>query len=290
MPDPHELDPAAIRRAFDKAASSYDQAAALHHEVSSRLLERLNLVRGEPKTIVDLGAGSGRGSGGLKSHYRKAQVIALDLSFEMLQAANRHRKLFRKFDRVCGDAESLPLRDRSVDWCISNLMLAWCDPPDSVFAEVQRILKPQGLFSFTTFGPDTLIELRRAWESVEAGPHVHRFLDMHDLGDALLRSGFAEPVMDTERITVTYSDSRQLMRELKNTGATTATKGRNRSLANRTKLVAVSKAYEMLLQQNRLPVTLEIVYGQAWLGVAASRRGTSGETRIPLEKVRAALR
>jgi len=132
--------------------------------------------------------------------YSKAQVIALDSSRKMLQEAARQQSWLRPFGRVCADAELLPFADGSIDLIVSNLMLQWCNP-DAVFAEFRRVLAPHGLLSFSAFGPDTLRELRAAWKQVDSHSHVHQFIDMHDLGDALVRGGFAAPVLDVERFT-----------------------------------------------------------------------------------------
>src|SRR5215831_16919621 len=270
--DVYQLDPQAIRRAFDKAAFHYDGAAALQVEVRSRLHERLKVIRTAPQSILDFGAGTGESSRWLKRRYPRAQVVALDLSPRMLQIARRKQSWFRPFARVCARGVQLPLADGTIDWCVSNLALPWCTPPDLVFKEVQRVLKPNGLFSFTTLGPDTLRELRIAWSSIDAHPHVHRFVDMHDLGDALLRAGFAEPVMDVERIVLTYATAEQLMRELKNTGATTATVGRARDLGNRGRLRALKTSLLAQTSSLRLTATFEVVYGQAWRGDARPLR------------------
>ncbi len=285
MTDHQQLDPIVVRRAFGRAAATYDSAAVLQSEVRTRLLERLQLVRDAPQTILDLGAGTGFASRELKKRFRNSEVIALDFALPMLQQARRRQSVFRRFGRVCASAIALPLRDNSIDWCVSNLMLPWSDVPDPIFAAVNRVLKPNGLFSFTTFGPDTLHELRNAWAKVDRGPHVHRFIDMHDLGDALLRAGFAEPVMDVERIVLTYDQLPQLFRELKQTGSTTATLGRIRHLGSRELLRALVNAYEPLRSETRLPVTFEIVYGQAWCTEAPTARQSRPETRIPIASI-----
>lgn len=281
--DPAGLDRRAVRRAFDRASPDYDAAAVLQAEVRKRLLERLEYIAVEPGVILDLGAGTGHASRALKQRFPKAQVIALDVAPGMLREARHQQGWLKRFSRVCADANRLPLRTASVDFVISNLMLQWCDPPDAVFAEVQRILKPGGLFSFTSFGPDTLTELRQAWGQVDDRPHVHRFIDMHDLGDALVRARLAEPVLDVERFTLTYTDAWSLMRELKTIGARNAASGRSAGLTGRRTLERVAGAYEPFRQDGRLPATYEIVYGQSWGSAAGVER--AGEVRIPLERI-----
>lgn len=283
MSDPFDIDLARVRRSFGHSARDYDATAVLQARVRAELLERLDLVRLEPKAILDLGAGTGHASGALKRRYRSSLVIAVDLAEGMLREARRQQPLLRRFNRVCGQAAVLPLRDGSVDLVFSNLMLQWCQDPATVFGECRRVLRPGGLLTFTTFGPDTLFELRRAWASADRHTHVNRFIDMHDLGDALVRAGLAEPVLDVERFTLTYAEVRDLMRDLKAIGAHNATAGRPRGLTGKGALARMTAAYETLRRDGRLPATYEVVYGQAWCPVEAPRgRRRTGEVLVPI--------
>jgi malonyl-CoA O-methyltransferase len=284
--DPFDIDLARVRQSFGRAARSYDAAAVLQKRVRDETLERLDVVRLEPAVVLDLGAGTGHASLALKRRYRPSQVIALDLAEGMLREVGRRQTLLRRFRRVCGQAAALPLRDASVDLVFSNLMLQWCQDPDAVFGEIRRVLKPGGLFTFTTFGPDTLLELRRAWAAADERTHVNRFIDMHDLGDALVRSGLAEPVMDVERFTLTYAEVRDLMRDLKDMGAHNANAGRPRGLTGKGTLARMTAAYEAFRKDGRLPATYEVVYGQAWCPVAPPRRkGLPGEVVVSIGKI-----
>ncbi len=286
MSDPFDIDLARVRRSFGRSARDYDAAAVLQSRVRDELLGRLDVVRLEPAAVLDLGAGTGHASAALKRRYRSSQVIALDLAEGMLREAGRRQRLLRRFGRVCGHAAALPLRDASVDLVFSNLMLQWCQDPDAVFGECRRVLKPGGLLTFTTFGPDTLVELRRAWAAADTHTHVNRFIDMHDLGDALVRSGLAEPVMDVERFTLTYAEVRDLMRDLKRIGARNANAGRPRGLTGRAALARMTAAYEALRLDGRLPATYEVVYGQAWCPVSPPRgRGAPGEVVVPFARI-----
>ena len=285
--DLFQLDRAGVRAAFDRASATYEAAAVLQSRVAEELLGRLEPFDFRPQVILDLGAGTGRAAAELKRRYRRSLVIALDLAPGMLQQAARHQSLFRRFERVCADAARLPLESASVDIVFSNLMLQWCDPLDEVFAEIRRVLKPQGFFTFTTFGPDTLKELRAAWAEADTHNHVNRFLDMHDVGDALVRAGLVEPVLDVDRTQVTYSDGMALMRDLKCIGARNATAGRPRSLLARSHLQRVLTAYEAFRKDGRLPATYEVVYGAAW--GSAGRPAASvnaGEVRISPSNIR----
>jgi len=252
------------RRSFEHAATSYDQAAALQREVAQRLLERLELMKIRPQRVLDLGCGTGQCIPNLMSRYKSAQVVALDIAAPMLVQARRRGSWLRKPRCVCADAERLPLADASFDLVFSNLMLQWCMDLDTVFSELQRVLRPGGLLLFTSLGPDTLHELRDSWARVDGYSHVNSFQDMHDVGDALVRARFADPVMDVERLTVTYADVWQLMRELKQIGAHNVTAGRPRGLTGKSHMQALVQAYERFRQAGVLPASYEIVNGHAW--------------------------
>ena len=285
-PGGHAIERGEVRRAFDRAAATYDAAAELQRRVRDELLSRLDYVKLEPAAVLDLGAGTGHAALALKRRYPASTVLAVDLAESMLREARRRQTLFRRFQRVCADAAALPLRSASVELVFSSLMLQWCDVPDGVFAECRRVLRPGGLLSFATFGPDTLVELRRAWAAADDGVHVSRFLDMHDVGDALVRAGFAEPVMDVDRVTLTYAEVRDLMRDLKAIGAHNAASGRRRGLTGRSTFARVVDAYERERRDGRLPATYEVVYGHAWAPAVDGRRAdSSGEVRVPIHSI-----
>jgi malonyl-CoA O-methyltransferase len=285
----YALDIPRVRRSFDRAATTFDAAAVLHAEVRDNLLKRLDLMALTPRVVVDAGAGTGHASRALIRRYPKALVIALDSSQRMLHVAGRQQFWLRRFARVCADAVRLPFADRSVELIVSNLMLQWCDP-DAVFAEFRRVLAPHGLLSFTTLGPDTLRELRSAWGQVDSHSHVNQFIDMHDLGDALVRGGFAAPVLDVERYTLSYVDLRGVAADLKATGAHNATKGRPKGLTGPRQFAAVQSAYEVFRQDGRLPATYEIVFGHAWMPAADARRKGADGAAVSLEEIKEQLR
>lgn len=280
------LDPREVRRSFDRASASYDGAAAVPGEIRARLLERLDFVRLEPRRILDLGAGTGQASRALKQRYRGAEVIALDLSPAMLRQSARHRSLLRRFHRLAADAHRLPLRTASIDLVFSNLMLEWCHNPDAVFADLRRTMAPNALLTFATLGPDTLRELRESWRGLDLHTHVHRFIDMHDLGDALLRAGFAEPVMDVERLTVTFPDVSSLLRELRASGARNVAQGRGRGLMGRARYTALQRQPGLTPRNGVLPVSVEVVYGHAWAGMPRPAKYARGDVRIRVDGLR----
>jgi malonyl-CoA O-methyltransferase len=271
----------AIQRAFDAAAQSYDEHAVLQHEVADRLLSRLSYLKVEPRVILDIGAGTGQPTGKLMKHFPAAYMLALDLSPRMLQKTRKQGRLFRRPAVICGHSQQLPLADSSVDMVFSSLALQWCDQPELAFAEIRRVLKPDGVLLFSTFGPDTLKELRSSWAAVDSGQHVHTFMDMHDLGDFMVQAGMQEPVMEREEITLTYRHVRDVMRDLKYIGASNALHGRSRGLLGRRKFGQLETAYEALRQDGRLPASYEVVYGTAWSG----RTERSGMATISVDAI-----
>ena len=282
------LDRARVRASFDRASRDYEAAAVLQAQVGDELLSRLLAFDLQPAVIMDLGAGTGRAAAELRRRYRQALVVALDLAPGMLREAQRHQHLFRRFARLCGDAMRLPLADMSVDIVFSSLMLQWCDPPALAFDEIRRVLKPTGFFCFSTLGPDTLRELRSAWSHVDDYNHVNHFIDMHDLGDALVRAGFRDPVLDVDRLELGYPDMRSLMRDLKAIGAHNVTAGRSRGLTGRHRLALAESAYEPLRHAGQLPATYEVIYGAAWgtHGRVGSSVGADGEVHIAPSAIR----
>jgi malonyl-CoA O-methyltransferase len=273
--------------------------------VGEQLLERLDLIKLSPTVVLDVGAGTGLQAAGLLRRYRGAQVIALDLAPEMLNRARQRirgslphtleRVLETVWPRfhgrlchfVCGDTECLPLANQSVDLIFSNLTLQWCWALDSAFTEFQRVLKPGGLLTFTTLGPDTLKELRAAWSSVDGYRHVNPFMDMHDIGDGLVRAGLLEPVMDVERYTLTYSDVYGLTRDLKMLGAQTVGSGRQEGLTGKKRQQKMVQGYEAFRGEDGLPASFEVVYGHAWGGaLVPQRRAPDGTVKIPIHALK----
>lgn len=279
------IDKRRARRNFEQAASRYDSAAVLQREIADRLLERLDYIRLEPRDLLDLGAGTGYAVDQLQRRYRRARVIALDFAHAMLLRARRRGRWLRRPLCVCGDAEALPLADGAVDLILSSATFQWCNDLDQTFSECLRVLRPGGLLMFTTFGPDTLKELRQSWTDVDQASHVSPFLDMHDIGDALVRARFADPVMDVDRLTLTYSEIRALMQDLKLLGAANATGDRPRGLTTPARLSALTEAYERHRHQGLLPATYEVIYGQAWV---PEQKPMADGIAIPISAIRRA--
>jgi malonyl-CoA O-methyltransferase len=272
MSDALAVDKRLVRRSFEQAAATYDAAAVLQDEVCRRMLARLDYIKLEPLTILDAGCGTGNAVPGLLARYPGARVIALDLALAMARRARARRSWWRglfgrfgqRLEAVCGDIDQLPLAPACAGMIWSNLALQWSNEPQKAFAEMSRVLAPGGLLLFSTFGPDTLKELRAAFRSVDQHTHVHRFVDLHDVGDMLVACGFADPVMDMEIVTLTYADVRELMRDLKAIGAHNMARGRPATLAGKSLLAKVARNYEPARRDGRLPATFEVIYGHAW--------------------------
>ncbi|MGE4459629.1 MAG: malonyl-ACP O-methyltransferase BioC [Stenotrophomonas sp.] len=255
-----------VRRAFSRAATSYHAAAVLQQEVGKRLLESLDYLEArQPQVVLDVGSGPAHATAAMKKRWPKAQVIALDLALPMLAEARKQAGWWRPFSRVCADARALPLADNGVDVIFSNLCLQWVEDLPSVFAGFRRVLKPGGLLVCSTFGPETLVELREAFAQADDTPHVSRFVQIAQFGDALMMAGFRDPVLDRDLFTLTYDDLPALMRELKAIGATNALSGRRHTLTGRSRFNAAQAAYEPLRRADgKLPSSWEVIYAHAW--------------------------
>lgn len=266
------IDKHLARMSFEQAAAKYDDAAFLQREIADRMLERLQFIRLQPTRILDVGAGTGYCTRFLLDKYPRASVTALDIAQPMLKIAQKKLSLWQRLRDRCqfivSDVEQLPLANNSMDMIISNLTLQWCNDLPKVFAEFERILAPGGVIFFTTFGPDTLRELRESWAQINVYSHVNQFIDLRDVGDMLLLARLADPIMDAERITVTYTELLKLMRDLKQLGAHNVTSKRPRGLTGRQQFQRVQQAYEQFRTNGVLPVTYEVVYGHAWKGTA----------------------
>jgi len=270
-----EIDKKQMRRAFNRAATTYDSAAVLQHEVCRRMLERLDFIKLQPQQVLDAGSGTGWGTRQLAQRYPAAHMLSLDIALAMLDVSRGKLSWWKKLPGLkelsgdkssflCADLETLPLASSSVELVWSNLAVQWCNDLPATLAELHRVLKINGLVMFSTFGPDTLKELRTAFQGVDQHRHTNRFADMHDIGDMLRGAGFADPVMDMEIITLTYNEVRDVMQDLRNIGAHNVTAGRGQGLMGKTAWQAVLNNYERLRRDGKLPATFEVVYGHAW--------------------------
>ena len=297
------FDPRQVRRAFSRASASYASAATLQVEVEGRLLESLDYYaegrEGDaitPAVVVDIGCGPGHASRAIQQRWPKAHVLAIDLAMPMLRQHDADasafaralprplaRLLTRGPARICADARALPLADHSVDILFSNLCLQWIDDLPAVFAGFRRVLKPGGMLVVSTFGPDTLYELRVAFAEADAVPHVSPFASIAQFGDALIASGFRNPVLDRDDLVTRYDDLPALMRELRAIGATNALHARRHTLTGKARFAAAANAYESFRNSDRLPATWEIISALAWAPEhgAPIREGGEDVARFP---------
>lgn len=309
----------ALKRQFNRAAKSFVSGDALHREVAARMQERLGYVKLQPARVLDAGCATGAAAPALRALYPKARQIGVDFAFEMARSAARPETWLARLrgaqrDAVCADMAALPLAHSSVGLVWSNLALHWLDDPEPALREAHRVLELGGLLMFSTLGPDTLRELREAWSEAEAGGgadargttaagaaaggavtpaparwHVKRFIDLHDIGDLLVKTGFATPVMDMEKIVLTYDSVARLAADLRATGSLNAMQGRSRGLGGRHAKQRMLDAYETRRVDGRLPATFEVVYGHAWK--APSRKTAGGDSVVRfVERARSAAR
>lgn len=275
-----ELDQARLRLFRQRAAHTYDQADFLLREAGERMFSRLDYIKYQPNTILDLGAATGYFSQKLLKHYKAKHIIALDSAPKLLQQAIQRQNDWKrwllhreKLSTLCADSDELPLSFQSVDMIWSNLSLLWHTIPDQTLAECYRVLPPGGLFMFSTLGPDTLKELRHAFRGIDDYQHVHDFIDMHDIGDALIHQGFSAPVMDMEYLTVTYTSLQDLFWDLKHSAMNNMSANRRPGLMGKATWQQMLNQYEVFRLNDELPVTYEIIYGHAW----------KGEPKVPKE-------
>ena len=288
------VDQRQVKRNFARAATGYDAVAVLQREVASRMLERLDYVKIEPERVLDLGCGTGGSLAALGERYPKAQVLGADLSEAMLRVGHTQQSRLRKMlpflsdtraPRLVANTLALPLKPAVLGMIWSNLLLHWLDDPLPALREMHRTLEVGGLLMFSTFGPDTLKELRASFS--DGGVHTQRFTDMHDYGDMLLECGFADPVMDSETLTLTYASLDDLFRDLRQSGAACAMHARRRGLMGRSSWSAMRDAYEKRFKDGRLPATFEVVYGHAWKAQARKTPDGSAIVRFdPRQRLR----
>lgn len=265
-----------VRRAFSRSAPGYAAAAALQHEIETRLLESLDYLddpaigRAPPRVVVDLGCGPGHAAAAMRRRWPKAQIVAMDLALPMLREAKRQAGRWRlasnrRFARINADARALPLAESSVDVLFSNLCLQWVEDLPAAFAGFRRVLRPGGLLLVSSFGPETLVELREAFAQADDVPHVSPFASIAQFGDALVAAGFRDPVLDRDLFVRRHHDLPELMRELRAIGATNALSARRHTLTGKARFAAASSAYGRERDADGLlPATWEAIYAQAW--------------------------
>jgi malonyl-CoA O-methyltransferase len=285
------IDVARVRELFADparvAASDF-----LRREVASRMHERLALVKIAPLQVLDAGCGTGADLALLQKAYPAAQIIGVDAVPAMVESAKAPAPAMRALnqmlsrllpakagiDLVCADFGNLPFGLNSLDLVWSNLALHWHPQPDRVFAEWRRVLRVDGLLMFSNFGPDTFKELRAAFAAMDETPHALPFVDMHDFGDQLVEAGFSTPVMDMEKITVTYDTADALLADVRAFGGNPLAT-RRRGLAGRAAWQRMLDALEAQRRPDgKLGLTFEVIYGHAFR--PAPRTTAAGESIV----------
>ena len=271
------IDLARVRRLFAHPAR-VQPSDFLRREIGARMHERLSLVKIVPQRVLDAGCGAGADLGLLQNRFPAAHLLALDGAPAMLGAAaaagatrGALNNLIAKWlpgkaglDLLCGNFAELPLAPNSVDLIWSNLALHWHPQPDRAFAEWRRVLQVDGLLMFSCFGPDTLRQVRAAFEGVDDAAHGLPFVDMHDLGDMLLAAGFAAPVMDMETITLTYSTAQALLADARAWGGNPLATRRRGLLGRRDWRRVQDKLEQGRRPDGTLGLTFEVIYGHAF--------------------------
>lgn len=271
-----------IRRRFDRAASRFHDADFVHAQTRDGILARLDPLLLDARSILDLGSATGATGRMLRQRFRRAQVVALDLSHEMLVEARRKKAWLSRSSMVQADAARLPFADGAFDLVVANQLLPWAPDPQPIFVEVARVLKEGGVFAFATLGPDSLREIERAWASVDNAAHVNRFPDMHDIGDGLVRAGLSDPVLDIDRLAVSYSSPDRLFADLTAAGARNTLADRARGLSGKAAFRAMRDALTAAGTDGNIVLDLELVFGHCW---GAGAKIDPGNYRISADQI-----
>jgi malonyl-CoA O-methyltransferase len=277
-----------VQRRFDRAAAAFDDGDFIHRRAASGLYDRMSPMLVDVHTILDAGSATGAATRELAERHRGSRIIRLDHSLNMLRHGRSRRsgfaRLFRnpRVSEVQADVTFLPLRTGSIDLVFANMLLPWIDDLATFFTEVGRVLRKDGLFVFSSLGPDSLLELRDAWREVDNDEHVNAFIDMHDVGDALMHSGLREPVLDTDYLTLKYRNAEGLIADLTRAGARNCLARRRPSLTGRESFREMKRALHSAVSDGELPIRLELVFGHAWGG---GPRPISGEFSVDARSI-----
>lgn len=275
-----------IRNSFNLCATHYEAFAKIQKEIGNRLFERLDYLKINPRYVLDLGCGTGFFSALLKKRYPNACIVGLDLAPNMLKEAKKKQGFWRKWTLIQGDMRILPFADSSFDLIFANQVLHWAEKLPPFLSELNRVMHQNGCLLFSTLGPDTFEEIKQAFAPLDTFAHTNPFLDMHDIGDALVQKSFLDPVVDMERIVLHYPSLQQLLHSLKAQGVKNIHANRNKGLTGKRGWEQFKKNYHRLsTTTGKYPLTYEVIYGNAWKGQQRNM-GEATETRIPLSEIK----
>ena len=259
------------RKIFNRSAKSYDQFSVLQDKISNSLFKRLDLIKLHPELILDLGCGTGRNGKILKDRYSNARIVNYDFSENMLLEARKKQKSLidknlkiKRSSFICGDIEDLVFANEVFDIVWSTNSLQWCNNLPITFNKIRSILKLEGLFIFSTFGPNTLFELRNITKEISSYQKINDFINMHNIRDILINEGFSNPVIESEEFCLTYNSIDKLFLELKNIGATSGFTIKKNGLTGKSFLKKITEGYEKYRSYGKFPATYEVIYGYTW--------------------------
>jgi malonyl-CoA O-methyltransferase len=253
-----------IERKSNAAAKTFAKHDFIHHHCRNDLIERMTFMNLNPKIAIDLGCANGSSSRFLAKHYKKCHTFSLDLSQGMLIESRKKRSFLTPIMEIQASAYSLPFKNNSIDLIFANLLMPWIGDLPLFFIEISRILKNDGLFIFSTLGPDSLQIIKSIWSKLDNYEHINPFIDMHIIGDQILQSGLGDPVLDAEKLTINYKNIDSLFSDLKNSGASNCLKNRNPTLTGKKKIKEFKLELENNIKNDQFNVELELIYGHAW--------------------------
>ena len=262
-----DINPRHLIKQRNRYAAKYSQQDDLIQLISRRLLERLELVTIEPEIILDLAIYDGSSSRQLKEQYRSARVIGCEPGIELAKLAKQKSGWFKRPNYITALPEQIPVQDNCVDLAVVNLYPVWLSDVSLLFREINRVLTADGLVLFTSMGPDSLMQVRSAWHTADPDfEHLLPFIDMHDIGDALTRTGFHNIVMENEPLTIEYSTIASLHDDLRFTAHANLSPNRRPGLLGKQRYKTYLDALEGSKQPN-LNITYDMVFGHGWKGI-----------------------
>lgn len=253
-----------IRQRFERAAKSFDRADFVHATTRDGLLQRIEPLLIDAQTVIDLGCATGASARPLKKRFPKARLVGVDFARNMVRTADARQSWFSRSAFVQAEARALPFANESIDVVFSNQLLPWVANPDEVFVEIARVLRKGGVFAFATLGPDSLLEISRAWRDIDDGQHVSRFPDMHNLGDGLVNAGLRDPVLDVDRLTISYNSTDALLADLSAAGARNTLQDRARTLTGKGRFRGMLDSLDKAAVDGKITLELELVFGHCW--------------------------